>query len=228
MDFYHLLNRGVDKRSIFLDERDFLRFIHDIFEFNDVSNANPNSGHFFKQHLDIGRPLSEKEHKQKKLLIKIHFFCLMSNHYHLLVSPLVEDGIPRFMKKLNMGYAKYFNEKYERSGALFQGKYKRVLIERDAHFLWMPYYIHFNPLDLVAPEWRDGEKSIKNPKKALDFLENYRWSSHLDYAGKKNFPSVTQRDFFLESFGGEKAYAQSIEEHLKGVDIDEIKEMTLE
>ena len=160
------------------------------------------------------------------MLVNIHFFCLMPNHYHLLVSPLAKDGIPLFMKKLNMGYAKYFNEKNKRVGALFQGKYKSVHIERDAHFLWLPYYIHFNPLDLKMPEWREGK--IRNAKKASDYLESYRWSSHMDYCGIKNFPSVTQRDFFLESFGGEKEYTQSINLYLKDLNIDQIKETTLE
>jgi len=150
----------------------------------------------------------------------------MPNHYHLLVSPVVGDGIPRFMKKLNMGYSKYFNEKNKRSGALFQGKYKKVLIERDAHFLWIPYYIHFNPLDLTMPEWR--EQKVRDRRKALEYLQSYRWSSHLDYTGNRNFPSVTQRDFFLRLFGGGKAYVRSIEKHLAEMDVDEIKELTLE
>lgn len=151
----------------------------------------------------------------------------MPNHYHLLLSPIVENGIPLFMKKLNGGYAKYFNEKYApRSGALWQGGYKKVAIERDAHFLYIPYYIHFNPLDLAAPEWR--ERKIKNPKKALDFLATYRWSSHLDYLGKKNFPSVIDRVFFLKSFGGENGYAQSVSKMLKDFSIENLSGATLE
>ena len=226
MEFYHLLNRGVDKRDIFLDEQDYFRFVHNLFEFNDQENALANT-YYFKQasqSSDIGCPKIER--RPRKLLVNIHFFCLMPNHYHLLISPLVENGIPLFMKKLNMGYAKYFNEKNDRTGALFQGKYKRVLIERDAHFLWLPYYIHFNPLDLKMPEWREGK--IRNSKKAFEYLESYRWSSHMDYCGIKNFPSVTQRDFFLESFGGEKEYTQSINLYLKDLNIDQIKETTLE
>lgn len=226
--FFHLLNRGVDKRNIFLDKRDYLRFVHNLFEFNDQQNVDSNN-FYFQQTLDIGRPefATLKRHKRtRQLLLNIHFFCLMPNHYHLLVSPLVDDGIPLFMKKLNMGYAKYFNEKYDRNGALFQGKYKKVLIERDAHFLWIPYYIHFNPLDLKIPKWR--EKEIQNPKKAADYLQSYRWSSHLDYCGEKNFPSVTQRTFFLELFGGEKKYAQSVNEYLKEWDTENIDGVMLE
>lgn len=150
----------------------------------------------------------------------------MPNHYHLLVSPLVENGIPRFMKKLNMGYAKYFNEKNDRTGALFQGKYKSVGVTEDAHFLYLPYYIHFNPLDLKMPEWR--EQKVKDPKKALNYLQSYRWSSHLDYCRHKNFPSVTQKEYFLNFFGGEEKYKQSVNSYIQELDTDEIQGVTLE
>src|SRR3989338_1524711 len=202
MVLFHLLNRGVDKRKIFLDDKDCLRFIHDLFEFNDTAPADANFHRHPQQMMDIGRPSFEKKRRGRKLLVQIHTFCLMPNHYHLLVSPIVENGIPQFMKKLNMGYAKYFNERHKRSGALWQGKYKAVPIKGDPHFSWIPYYIHFNPLDLVMPDWRG--RGIKNPKEAARYLETYRWSSHLDYLGKKNFPSLTQREFLLDFFGGEK------------------------
>ena len=138
--------------------------------------------------------------KKRKLLVDIHCFCLMGNHYHLLLSPRVENGISRFMKKLNMGYAKYFNQKYKRKGALFEGRYKSVAINTESHFIHIPYYIHLNPLDFVSPDWRN--RTIKNSKAAIEFLENYRWSSFLDYLGRKNFPSITNRSFLLKFFKG--------------------------
>ena len=130
------------------------------------------------------------------------------------------------MQKLNMGYAKYFNERYKRSGALFQGKYKSIEVKTDAHFNYLPYYIHFNPLDLVMPEWRD--RKIKNYKKALTFLESYQWSSHLDYLGRKNFPSLTQRKFLLDFFGDEKGYATSLPEILESFSVESLNTVTLE
>ncbi|MDP3726244.1 MAG: transposase, partial [bacterium] len=162
----------------------------------------------------------------RKLLVQIHAFCLMPNHYHMLVSPLIDDGIPKFMKKLNMGYAKYFNEKYSRIGALWQGKYKSVAIQGDPHFSWIPYYIHFNPLDLVMPEWR--ERGIKNYKKAEEYLKTYRFSSHQDYLGIKNFPSITGRDMLLDFFGKEDGYKESVRYTLKNFSIGKISAVTLE
>ena len=150
----------------------------------------------------------------------------MPNHYHLLLSPIVEDGIPKFMKKINMGYAKYFNEKNKRTGALFQGKYKSIHVSDDSHFLYIPYYIHLNPLDLILPEWRTG--GIKNTRKAIDYLKKYRWSSHLDYLGIKNFPSLTHRNLLQDSLGNKKEYEKSLIEMLKSTEIKELGEATLE
>ncbi len=227
MILYHVLNRGVDKRKIFMDDNDRYRFVHDLFEFNDVANSISNN-YFFNhpaaQSSDVGRPKIER--RKRKLLVQLHAFCLMPNHYHLLVSPLVESGMSLFMKKLNGGYAKYFNEKYKRAGALFQGKYKYVSVKSDPHFSWISYYIHFNPLDLTMPEWRN--RGIKNPTKALEYLNTYRWSSHLDYLGKKNFPSLTQREYLLDFFDGEKEYARSIPDMLRGFSAENGGRATLE
>ncbi len=122
------------------------------------------------------------------------------------------------MKKLNAGYSKYFNQKYERVGTLFQGRYKKTLVTDNTHFLHLPFYIHFNPLDLSYPEWRDNK--ISNPKGALEFLKSYRWSSHLDYLGIKNFPSVLSMKILTEVFGGQKDYKKLVENYLKDIQID--------
>ncbi|MEK7180773.1 MAG: transposase [Patescibacteria group bacterium] len=224
MAFYHTLNRGVDKRKIFLDTEDYLRGIHDLFEFNDVESVN-NLTYFFRNNSkDVGRPYIRRE--ARKLLVKIHTFCLMPNHYHLLLSEVVENGIPLFMKKFNGGYAKYFNEKYNRAGALFSGRYKKVIVKDEAHFIHLPYYIHLNPLDLIAPEWRD--RKLTNFTNAMKFLNSYRWSSHLDYAGEKNFPSVTQRDFLMKFFNSHEQYKRSIAEWLEELSLKDVREVVLE
>jgi putative transposase len=231
-EIYHIYNRGTEKRSIFLDDSDYLRFIHDLFEFNDENPAF-NIGHFFNknrkrdeaEYIDVRRQYIERR-RGRKMLVEILAFCLMPNHYHLLLKPKKDSGITEFIKKINGGYAKYFNNKYERTGTLFQGKYKSILVKKDAYFIHLPYYIHLNPLDLKFPEWRDGK--IKNYKEAMKFLENYRWSSFLDYIGKKNFPSVTQREFLLRFFGGAEQYKKDTLEWLKEMDLEEIKNLTLE
>lgn len=218
----HVLNRGVDKRKIFMDDKDHYRFIHDLFEFNDEAPVNNN---LYKYNV-IARRYIENKRKPRKLLVKILAFCLMPNHYHLLLEEKAEKGISRFMKKLNMGYARYFNEKQERAGALFEGRYKSIKIENQAHFIHLPYYIHLNSLDMFAPEWREGK--LKDYKGSVKFLDSYRWSSHLDYLGEHNFPSLTSRDFLLEIFGGEKGYKKKIETYLKDLNLARIRGLMLE
>ena len=211
---------------MFMDDRDRFRFIHDLYEFNDQENVRDNS-YLFNirdvRHNDIGR-VDEK--RPRKLLVNILAFCLMPNHYHLLLRPLVDKGMSLFMKKLNGGYVKYFNNKYERTGTLFERRYKSILVNNESHFIHLPYYIHFNPLDLIAPEWRKGK--LRNYQKALDFLNSYRWCSHSDYMGKKNFPSVTQRSFLLKVFGREKGYEQKITSWLKDLNVEKISDIMLE
>ena len=224
-DLVHVLNRGVDKRKIFMDDKDYLRFIHDLFEFNDQQKVRDSSYHFNIR--SVGQnEMRHTERQPRKLLVDIHAFCLMPNHYHLLLSPRIENGVSLFMKKLNGGFAQYFNQRHERRGTLFERRYKSVAIASQAHFIHLPYYIHLNPLDMFAPEWREGE--LKDYKGAVKFLDSYRWSSHLDYLGEQNFPSLTSRDFLLEIFGGEKGYKKKINEYLKDLNLARVKGFTLE
>jgi len=229
-EIYHVYNRGVEKRDVFLNDRDYLRFIHDLFEFNDQEAAS-NTAYFFKhktQSMEVKLPYitQRKVREPRKLLVEIQAFCLMPNHFHLMIRQLVKNGIPDFMRKIGTGYTNSFNKKYERVGALFQGTYKSALIKNESHFLYLPFYIHLNPLDIKMPEWREGK--LKNVKAAIKYLENYRWSSFLDYIGKKNFPSVTQRDFLLEFFDGPAAYKKEIIRWLKETNLEEISHFTLE
>lgn len=197
-----------------MDKQDHLRFIHDLYEFNDQERIESTHHKFHSYNTGDTRPPGEP----KKLLVDILAFCLMPNHYHLMLIPKVENGISKFIHKLNMGYAKYFNQKHERVGVLFQGKSKKILITDEAHFLHLPFYIHFNPLDLSYPEWR--ENKISSPAKALDFLKSYRWSSHLDYLGVRNFPSVLNMQCLQEVLGDNKDYKKLTENYLKDIQID--------
>ncbi|OYV27196.1 MAG: hypothetical protein B7W98_02285 [Parcubacteria group bacterium 20-58-5] len=212
MEFWHLIGRGVDKRDVVLNDEDRVRFIHDLYVFND---ANPTPNFIL--------PGRHESNRKRERLVDIHAFCLMKNHYHLLVSEHIEGGISFFMRKINMGYTKYFNEKHKRSGALWQGKYRKVLIERDAHFLYIPFYIHLNPLDYSNPEWRNGE--VKDVRKALESLLEYRWSSHLDYLGIRNFPSLLRFDVLGPLLGTRKDCDGMVAEIIKSPDLAHSSEL---
>jgi len=132
------------------------------------------------------------------------------------------------MMKINVGYAKYYNERYSRQGHLFQGKTKKIHIMNESHFLYILHYVHLNPLDYLenASDWRERDKkSIKNIKGALKYLSEYRWSSYLDYCGKKNFPSILTRDLFEDIFSD---YEKVITEYLTYIELSETSNLPLE
>lgn len=194
MELWHALNRGVEKRIIFGDDKDRFRFVHALALFNTTRPATNTTYLLSGDTSDIGCRYEDR-------LVDVHAWCLMSNHYHLLLSERRENGISLFLRKLNVGYARYFNERHKRSGFLFQGSTKKKRIDSDGYFLHILHYIHLNPLDFLrgAEHWR--ERRIDNPKKALDHLASYRWSSYQDYCGRANFPFVLRTDLFEESLG---------------------------
>jgi putative transposase len=132
-----------------------------------------------------------------------------------------ENGIVKFMQKVGTGYTMYFNKKYKRAGSLFQGRFKAVHIDRNEQLIYLPHYIHTNPLTLNY-----GGSTF------IDFLEKYRWSSFPDYVGIKNFPLITHRDYLLEVFGGELKYRLHTDDCLREFSrediINKIKNMEVE
>lgn len=216
-EIYHIYNRGVEKRDIFLDDQDRFRFIHNLFEFNNKNQVVNASYRFNPKSMEVEPQYFERQEKKpRKLLVEILTFCLMPNHYHLLLRQKIEKGIICFMQKLGTGYTMYFNQKNERVGPLFQGRFKAIHVNKQEYLDYLFHYIHFNPLDLTIPEWREGK--IKNYQKTIESLNSYRWSGHLDYISTKNFPSVTQREFLLKTFGGEKNYKDNITNWFKQMD----------
>lgn len=213
--FYHIYNRGVDKRKIFMTDEDYVRFIHSLYEFNDKHFALPYNRIFAKRN-------NRNYHKP---LVKIICFCLMPNHFHLILQQLVDGGVTQFMRKLGTGYSMYFNLKYKRSGALFQGKFKAKIVETDEYLLLLSRYVHLNPLELVLPDWK--EKNSEELKSVWYFLQTYRWSSFLDYIGINNFPFVIQKDFLLGYFQDPLQYKKFVEDFLVK-DTLKIEELLLE
>jgi len=209
----HLLNRGVEKRKVFIKEKDYIRFTHNLYDFNDVNDADQSYYVRRKQNplnTDMRCPYLKEQ------LIDVLCWTLMPNHPHLLVHEKTDSGASKFSRKVFGGYTKYFNEQNDRSGVLFQGRTKIIHVERDAHFLYLPFYIHLNPLDLFQPGWK--EDGIKDIKGAINFIEEYRWSNYRDIIGKGNseFADITSKELFFELFQtNEKEYKKDLEEWIK-------------
>jgi hypothetical protein len=184
----HIISRAVDGKKIFADRDDCCRFIFQIYAANTGSPAyNLRRKDINKAAMDLlrGHEIpSDLLIKGQAPLVHILDFALVVNHYHLYVLANSQNGIPIFMRKLNIGFAKHFNLKNKRRGTLFESRYKCVLIETDFQSDAVSRYIGvINPLDVFQPGWREG--GLENPEQALDFLENYEFSSFPDRIRKR-------------------------------------------
>ena len=182
--YYHLYNRGVDKRDIFMNIGDLNRFILSVKEFNKVEPIGSIKDEIMrrKEDSDVGRP---------NPLVSIVCYCFNPNHFHIILKQEVDNGISEFFKRLLGGYTKYFNLIHHRNGALFQGRFKSNLINDDAYFLKIRPYTHLNylihdipknKLHLVSSSEKEYDTrnfSLVAEKEARDILDFY--------GGNKNF-----------------------------------------
>ena len=168
--FYHVFNRGVEKRPIFLDDIDRERFQCLLY----LSNG---SKPFVFKRLK-GDPL---DWDRGATITSIISYALMGNHFHIVACEDSDNGLSTFMGKLSTAYSMYFNTKYQRSGALLCHPFRARHIHFDDYFRWIMSYVHLNPLDIFSPEWK-SKKDI-DADKALGFLASYKYSSYGDYFG---------------------------------------------
>ncbi|MBI2086898.1 MAG: transposase [Candidatus Zambryskibacteria bacterium] len=173
-EHYHLFSRGVEKRKIFLDRKDYERFLALLYILNQEDHFHVSN------FLNKGQNNILDLYKQKrgKPLVSILAYSLMPNHFHFIVREIVENGISTFMMKLLTAYSMYFNIKNERSGPLFVHPFRSEHIDNDSYFLYIFSYVHLNCLDLLEKGWK--ENGIKNKKKAQEFLGSYHYSSYPD------------------------------------------------
>lgn len=136
-ELFHIYNRGVDKRVIFSDPSDRNRFFQSLVEFNAVDPIGSIYENSFRQLGSEIPKLSEK-------IVNIVAYCLNPNHFHFILEQLVDGGISQFMKRLGGGYTNYFNNRYERSGSLFQGVFKGVHIDSNEYLLHLSAYVNLN------------------------------------------------------------------------------------
>lgn len=163
--FYHVMNRGQSRRNIFLED--------------------PGRQSFLDLIADIVRLWK----------VEIFAYCLMDNHYHLLIStPL--GGLSRAMRHLDGVYTQKFNRLHHRDGALFRGRYKAILIDAEEYFLSVMRYIHRNPL---------GARLVSD-------MDRYRWSSHWGYLNHKQCPDWLDSRKVMKRFGGIKEYQRFMHE----------------
>lgn len=217
-EYYHVVVRAVGDTVVFENENDFYRGIFSIYEFNNDNKVNIWQRRLQrKKEKEIATSDVAMTIDKRDKFVDILAFSFMPNHLHLILKQLKNNGITEFMKKVNGGYAKYFNEKHKRMGHLFN-KFRAVHISSDEQLKNAFVYVHTNLISIIEPGWK--EKGIENPKKVKEFLENNKRHSYPDYLGKNNFSSVTQREFLLEAMGGIescKTYVNSWVMHKKNI-----------
>ncbi len=179
-EYYHLFSRGVEKRRIFLNKKDYDRFQALLYILNQKDHFHVSN--FFKNKQNSARDLYDQERSEP--LVSILSYSLMANHFHIVAMEIVENGISTFMMRLLTAYSMYFNIKNERSGPLFVRPFRSEHVDNDSYFLYIFDYVHVNCLDIYEEGWK--EKGIKNKKDAQSFLENYRFSSYPDFCGLQN------------------------------------------
>ncbi|MDP2363079.1 MAG: transposase [Ignavibacteria bacterium] len=164
--YYHIYNRGVEKRNLFLDENDYLLFLHllKIYLSSPQKTDSP-----LVTRRDLVRPRPARSLSEE---VRLSAYCLMPNHFHLLLLQKTKDGMTKLMRKISTTYAMYFNEKYDRVGTLFESPYKAIGIDSEHYLLHLSRYIHLNPTELTKLTRRD--------------LVSYPYSSYAYYLGKKH------------------------------------------
>lgn len=145
-EYYHIFNRGVDKRDVFSDAKDYQRFLLSMELLNDKEDGLMIEWRNFKYgnnkaSLDDFLKLS---FRKREPLVQIIAYCLNPNHYHFILKQVADKGIERFMHKLGTSHTKYYNKKQKRSGSLFQGVFKSVYIDSDEYLLYLSVYVNKN------------------------------------------------------------------------------------
>jgi len=209
-EYYHIYNRGVDKRIIFNDYFDILRFIQSMEEFNSVEPIGSIYENRSKKCGDA-IPTSGK-------LVEIVAYCLNPNHFHLILTPLVEGGISEFMRRMSIGYTIYFNQKYNRTGSLFGGTFKSVYIDSDSYLRFLSVYINLN---------FEVHQKFQNSK-SQKLWHKSSWEEYVNTGItkgrrgeesqlKKNENDICEKKMILSHFNSAKDYKKFAEETLKNI-----------
>jgi len=199
-EFYHIYNRGVEKRKIFIENYDSNRFIESMVLFNSIL---PIQSIYVQSFLDVDRK------KRSDPLINLICYCLNPNHYHLLIEQLVDGGISEFIKRLGGGYTNFFNSKYHRSGVLFQGKFKATHVDSNEYFLRLSAYVNLN----------------YKVHKLSDAVSKSSWKEYVDSSKTQ---SICKKNIILSQFNDRKEYDIFAREALDDILVNKQKRKEIE
>ncbi|MCX6765653.1 MAG: transposase [Candidatus Moranbacteria bacterium] len=200
-EYYHIYNRGVDKRQTFMNWKDYQRFFQSMDLFNTVNPIGSIYEKLFSENRFGG---STSKNKKKNRLIDLICYCLNPNHYHFVLKQIADKGIEKFMHRLSTGYTGYFNKKHKRSGVLFQGRYKAVHIDTNEQLLHVSVYVNLNNR---THQFGGSTSKLEKPM----FL-----SSWDEYVGKTKF-IFCQKDDVFGQFKSKSEYREFAEQTLPSI-----------
>ena len=204
--YYHVYNRGVAKQPIFVTEKDYVRLLN-TFSFYIENASKPQYSKI--DSVELSQVLATVPEKP---LVEIIAYCLMPNHFHLILKQLVENGIGIFLRRSLDSYTRYYNTKNNRVGPIFQGRTKSVLVENDEYLLHLSRYLHLNPY--VSSLCKE--------------LLDYRWSSYHQYLNNIS-NRICHTGFILELIGSPESYQKFVEDFASyAVDLERLKHLTIE
>ncbi len=213
-EFYHIYNRGNSRQAIFLDGADYRRFQDLLY----LANAHD------PVTVRNARKSGVYEVERGEQLVAIGAYCLMPNHFHILLTPVVDDGVSIFMHKVATGYAMYFNKRHEHTGSLFEGKFKSKHASNDEYLKYLFSYIHLNPLKLTYSDWKErvaqsDKKTDQGKALVQDLLQKgqgYYFSSYQDYVHDvRNESMILSKEFFPEYFRDASAWSKEMNEWIR-------------
>ena len=211
-EYYHCYCRGTEKRKVFLSKTDYQRFIHLLFVCNSKKIIHL-SDHKKKSFAEIF------EIEREETLVEIGAYCLMPNHFHILLKEREDGNISLFMQKLMTAYTMYFNKKYERTGSLFESKFRAQHANENIYLKYLFSYIHLNPVKLIQKDWK--ENGIKNKNQTKKFLSQYEYSSYLDYMEEKRAQEIIlNKKAFPEYFSNKKEFEEEIFDWISVVKVE--------
>lgn len=210
--FYHIFNRGVERREIFTDKREYKRALGTL-KYYQYKNLAVKFSKFLVQTPQNQEKILSQIIKSENKLVDIISFCLMPNHFHFLLKQLCDHGISTFIANFTNSYTKYFNTKHERNGSLIQGPFKSVYVESNEQLIHLSRYIHLNPV---------ASYIIKEQK-----LETYPWSSLREYLElEKGF---CQKEIVIEQFRSVNDYKNFVFDQISySQELDKIKHLITE
>ena len=218
-EYYHVFNRGVEKRIIFNDDIDHRRFQTLLFLCN---VANP--VHYTLIRDLVGHGTAMYKFNRGTPLVHIGAYCLLRNHFHILLKEYRAKGISQFMQKLSTAYTMYFNIRSERKGVLFQGKFRAKHASHDDYLKYLYSYIHLNPAQHIEVEWK--KSGAKNTDAIWSYIAAYRFSSLIDYMGMQRSESaILAPKEFPEYFRDDQSVRKEIFSWLKLKPYGMIEEM---